>query len=101
MYKILVSNKYLKDVEEVFSYIAFSLYNIDAAHKLKEKFNTEIEKLKKYPFVNLPMITKQKYLYEYRKVKVGNYYIIYYVDNDTVRISRLVYSKRDFDNLII
>ena len=101
MYNVLISNKYLEDVEDIFSYIASTLCNVDAALNLKEKLNIEIEKLTHYPFVNSPIETKQNYLFEYRKVKIGNYYMLYYVENMTIIIARLIYAKRDFDNLKI
>lgn len=101
MYNIKISEEFYNDVADTVIYISNILYNVDAAKNFKSRINDAIGKVAKNPKINSQLKTNQILEYEYRYVYVGNYYLIYHYDEENIYITRLIYSKRDFDNLRI
>ena len=99
MHNVLVSEEFYNDLADIVIYISNILYNADAAIALKNKVNEAFDKIAKNPAIHPLLKSKQIFEYEYRYVYVGNYYMIYHYDDENVYIARLIYSKRDFDNL--
>lgn len=99
MFKIEISNQFLYDLGEVVAYIAHILFNPIAAINLKDKINDAVDDLKKnaafYPLLKSNKVR----LYKYQRYKLDNYYIIYYIDNDVVRLARFIYAGRNFDDI--
>lgn len=101
MHNVLVSEEFYNDLADIVIYISNILYNADAAIALKNKVNEAFDKIAKNPAMHPLLKSKQIFEYEYRYVYVGNYYMIYHYDDENVYVARLIYSKRDFDNLTI
>lgn len=101
MHNVLVSEEFYNDLADIVIYISNILYNADAAIALKNKVNEAFDKIAKNPAIHPLLKSKQIFEYEYRYVYVGNYYMIYHYDDENVYVARLIYSKRDFDNLTI
>lgn len=101
MHNVLVSEEFYNDLADIVIYISNILYNADAAIALKNKANEAFDKIAKNPAIHPLLKSKQIFEYEYRYVYVGNYYMIYHYDDENVYVARLIYSKRDFDNLTI
>ena len=101
MYNIQLSEEFYHDIANISIYISNILYNPDAARNLKNKVNESIEKIAKKPKIYSLLKTNIVLRYEYRYVYVGNYYLIYHFDEKNIYIARMIYAKRDFDNIII
>ena len=101
MHNIKVAEEFYNDLANIVVYISNILYNVDAAILLQNKVNIAFDKVAKNPSIYPLLKSRQAFEYEYRYVYVGNYYMIYHYDDESVYIARLIYSKRDFDNLII
>lgn len=100
MYKINYYENAYKDIEDIFDYINNKLNNSIAAFKLKEKI-IKSEKI----IALLPHIGNSYTSFtgiEYYKYRVQNYYIIYCVDKSTktINIVRVLYRKRNYQNLL-
>ena len=77
------------------------LFNPNAAKKLKSKIDNKIDKIIVFPKGFPVFDTKGKTEYTYRKVRVGNYYILYYFDENKqlIHFSKFVYVKRNLDDI--
>ena len=100
MYNIQYLHLFYIDLNTTIDYISNVLCNPDAANNLYEETINKINDIRKNPFVFRIYDGNENFKYEFRKAKVKNYYIFFYVDEDTVRIVRFVYSMRDIDNLL-
>lgn len=101
MYKLEFSKNFILDQTVALEYIAHMLFNPNAAKKLKSKIDNKIDKIIVFP-EGFPIFdTKGKTEYTYRKVRVGNYYILYYFDENKqlIHFSKFVYVKRNLDDI--
>ena len=89
------------DMDDALGYISYQLHNPDAAEALYFKIEKEIEYITHYPFSRADC----QYYYisdpNYRHSNIGNYVMVYYVDEDEneIRILRFIYSKMDISNI--
>ena len=102
MYKIEYLPLALQDMEDIARYIAKNLNNIDAAEKLSSYLIKSINKIVDFPYSNpiyIPIRTLEK---EYRKKVMRNYTVFYWINEieRIVTISRVIYSKRNINNLL-
>lgn len=100
MHNIQFSTKYILDVALVIEYISSVLFNPQAAVKLRKEIDKAIESIKIFPD-GFPLFdTENKTQFIYHKVKVKNYYIFYYIDNNnkTIVFSRFIYCKMNLSD---
>lgn len=95
MYSINYSNLYMDDFAEALIYIKDVLKNEDASNNLKNKTNEEIQKLKSFPHTGTRLY-KDNIETKYRYIRVDNYYVFYYINDNNVYVDRFIYAKRDF-----
>ena len=99
MYSINYSNLYMDDFAEALIYIKDILKNEDDSNNLKNKTNEEIQKLKSFPHTGT-ILYKDNIETKYRYIRVDNYYIFYYINDNNVYVDRFIYAKRDFMKLL-
>lgn len=99
MYSIKYSNLYMDDFAEALIYIKDVLKNEDASNNLKNKTNEEIQKMKKFPHIGTRLY-KENIETKYRYIRVDNYYVFYYVNDNIIYVDRFIYAKRDFIELL-
>ena len=87
---------------DIAKYIGVKLENPEAAERLAEKMIEAAEKLTDMPYKCPVHIPVKPLRHEYRKLIVQNYIMFYWVDEDKKRITiaRVVYSGRDYENLL-
>jgi len=102
MYKIEYLPIAQKDMTEIVTYISQELSNTVAANKLAEEMVASAEKLEDFPYANVLYVPIKPLKNEYRKLLVKNFIMFYWVDEDkkTITIARIVYSKRDFSQML-
>ncbi|GAB5084469.1 type II toxin-antitoxin system RelE/ParE family toxin [Ruminococcus sp. 25CYCFAH16] len=90
------------DMVDIAKYIGVKLENPEAAERLAEKMIEAAEKLTDMPYKCPVYIPVKPLRHEYRKLIVQNYIMFYWVDEDKKRITiaRVVYSGRDYENLL-
>ena len=90
------------DMVDIAKYIGVKLENPEAAESLAEKMIEAAEKLTDMPYKCPVYIPVKPLRHEYRKLIVQNYIMFYWVDEDKKRITiaRVVYSGRDYENLL-
>lgn len=88
-----------QDMIDIVGYIARELKNPQAAEKLAEEMIKAIELTRDFPHANPIYHPIRRLGLEYRRIFVGNYTIFYTVDDlkRVVTVSRVLYSKRNFD----
>lgn len=92
-----------KDMLDIIYYISRKLSNPAAAERLAVALIEKGESLREMPYIN-PVYTPIKPLNkEYRKAKVNNYLMFYWVDEQEkkVTIARIIYSKRDYEKILV
>ena len=99
-YKLRYLPIFSDDLFEVASYISNQLNNPQAAEKLVNDVEKAILERLKMPLSFEPFKSKKKRKDIYYRIYVGNYTIFYVVIDDVMEVRRILYSSRDFDNLI-
>ena len=101
MYTLKFLDQYLTDVALTLGYISNVLFNYDASVNLKKAIDEKLDEIEKHPYFFTIHSWKKKHDQEYRKAKVKNYYIFFYVDEDVkdIIIARLVYVGRNLNNI--
>lgn len=99
MYIINYSKLFIDDFSEALIYIKETLKNEDASNDLKINTYKEIQKLKQFPNTGIRLY-KDSIETKYRHIKVGNYYVFYYVKDLMIFIDRFIYSKREYIKLL-
>lgn len=97
MYSLLYFELYKEDLQLTLNYISNILYNPDAANKLYLDIKQCCEEISKDPYIFSSYLGKTKLKSNYRKAKVGNYYLFFEINEDVkiVKIKRFIYSKMD------
>ena len=99
-YKLVYLPIAKKDIEAIFSYITEILYSPQSALNLLESLENAILRLKDFPFSYKKFESHHNLSFEYRVLVVKNYSVFYVVNGDTVEIHRVLYAKRNFDDLL-
>lgn len=101
-FKIKMTPKAYNDLDEIYSYIAEDLYNQSAADNLMEKIETNIMRLKDFPF-SCSFVTDEMLKDRgYRKLIVENYIAFYLVREEEMQVvvMRVLYSGQKYQDLI-
>lgn len=102
MYKLEYLPVAQKDMIEIMRYISLKLQNPDAANHLAVELIQAAESVLTFPYA-MPVYRSIRPLkYEYRKILVQNFFIFYMINEDKklVTVSRVIYAKRDYGQLL-
>jgi addiction module RelE/StbE family toxin len=101
MYKVEYLPIAKTDIEEITDYISNKLQNPSVALKLAEEIINATQKLSEMPYIHPAYYPIRPLKNEYRKLIVNNYIVFYSVSEQTktVTIARIIYAKRNIDNL--
>lgn len=88
---------------ELVRYISSELKNPMAANALADELFKAIESTKAFPYANPVLVPIRPLKFEYRKLVVKNYLILYRVDESekVITVTRVLYSKRDYGKLLM
>lgn len=102
MHKLRYSRLAKYDMEEIIHYISYELKNKKAALDLEMEFERQAKNILTFPYGASEYQSSEILEHQYRKTKANNFYIFYFIDeeNKTITISRVLYQKRDIDNLL-
>ena len=89
-----------EDLLEVTDYITNMLQNPSAAHRLIDDIELAIVKRLEMPLSFAPYQSSKIRNYPYYRINVRNFSIFYVVIDDTMEVRRLLYSKRNIDELL-
>ena len=104
MNKKKYSLKYLpvaaNDLKEIVDYIQYTLQNPIAAENILNKIEQAILERKKMPESFRKYESSKKRKYPYYRINVGNFTVWYVVIESTMEVRRILYSRRNENNLL-
>ena len=89
-----------QDLQEIVDYINGTLQNPIAAENTLSKIEAAILERLKSPESFAVWQSKKPRDYPYRRINVGNYSVWYVVIDDVMEIRRVLYSRRNAEELI-
>ena len=99
-YTIRYTYTFIKQFNNISKYIIYKLQNRIAAESFYYEVINEIEKRSENPESFEKYKSRRKRKNIYYKINVKNYTIFYVVQNNTMEIRRILYSRRNLDHLI-
>ncbi len=102
MYKIEYLPIALKDLTETAKYIKEKLCSPIAAINFTEKIIGAIDNIALLPYSAPAYRPIRELKYDYRKLIVDNYIVLYYVDENekVITVARIIYAKRNYDKTL-
>ncbi len=100
MLDVEVSPQAAEDLLEIKDYIENELQNPLAAQNTIHKIIETYENLADLPDIGIPVERYVSFPTDYRFVLANNYSIFYRVEASTVKVVRIMYSKRDFARIL-
>lgn len=102
MYNVVFLPVAKQDLVEIISYVSEKLGNPGSAERLAVSLIEAAEALAAFPYANPVYFPIRPLGHEYRKLLVGNYLLLYCVDEaeKTVTIYRAVYARRSYEKLL-
>lgn len=84
------------DLRQIREYISVDLCNETAATKIVGNIIKSIARLKDLPQIGAPLSSLIEIKTDYRYLVCGNYNVFYRIETDTVKIIRVLNSRRNF-----
>ncbi len=100
MYEIELSPQAVDDLKEIKSYIEDELQNPIVAKNTVLKIIEAYENLASSQNSGVPVQKYVSFQTDYRFVLANNYSVFYRVENEKIRVVRILYSRRDFVNIL-
>ena len=99
-YKIKYLPLFYNDLDQITDYIMYKLNNEIAANNFVNELENEINKRAYNPddYEKYTSIRKRQHIYY--KIYIKNYIVFYTVKDNIMEVRRILYSKRNFENLI-
>ncbi|MDT3699540.1 MAG: type II toxin-antitoxin system RelE/ParE family toxin [Thermincola sp.] len=101
-YSLKFTSKAEADLDEIYAYIANSLFAPEAAENLMGKIESGIMRLKAFPYSCSFVLDEPLKKRGYRKLIVDNYLVFYLVNEQgrQVIIARILYGASDFQDIL-
>lgn len=100
MVEVKVSPQAAEDLLEIKDYIENELLNPIAAQNTLEKIVETYEDLANHPEIGIPVERYVSFPTDYKFVLANNYSIFYKIEEDCVKVIRIMYSRRDFVRIL-
>ena len=98
-YQVLISALALEDVANIFEYITTSFNEPRIAANMKDSILDAIDSLETYP-MRAPLEKDEPFHSQgIRKILIKNYYIFYHVEEERVIITRVLYNRREWQDI--
>lgn len=89
-----------EDLNGIVDYITVKLQNPEAAKRLIDDVEKAIYKRRTCPLSFEPYHSFNEHPYPYYQMQVKNFTVFYVVIGNTMEVRRIIYSRRDLNNLI-
>lgn len=96
MFKLHYSPEALADLDSIWEYIASELMNPDAAASTVGGIMDAVNRLSEYPLSGAPLNALLDIESDYRFVIYRSFLAFYHLENDAVRIDRMLYEGQNF-----
>ena len=99
-YTIKYLPSFSEELDEIIYYITFILKNKKSAERLLQNVHNAIEQRSESPESYEIYKSKVNMRYDWYRIYVGNFTIFYTVRNTIMEVTHIIYSARNFDDLI-
>ena len=91
-----------KDMVDVVRYISETLHNPTVAERLAMELIEAGDSILTFPYANPVHMPIRPLKHEYRKLRVRNYLMFYWVDEERklVTVARVIYARRNYEGLL-
>lgn len=96
MIEIEYSPEAIEDLQEIEKYISIELDNILSAEKIVDNIIDRIDCLSDMPEIGALLSSRVDFETDYHYLVCGNYNVFYRIETDTVKIIRVLNSRRNF-----
>lgn len=99
-YQVLISALALEDIAGIFEYITTSFNEPGIAANMRDSILDAIDSLETYP-MRAPLEKEEPFCSQgIRKLMIKNYYIFYHVEGEHVIITRVLYNRREWQDIL-
>lgn len=99
-YSFLGTASFERDYDEALAYIVYDLRSPQAAKNLIEQMEESIKRISENPFINAVSQKPTLASIEYREEFVGNYVLLYKVEDEAIVAKRLFHMTQDYQNYV-
>ena len=99
-YKLSFLPLFEADLIEITDYISNHLNNPEVALRLVDDIEIAINRRLETPLAFAPYPTSKNRPYPYYRINIRNFSVFYVVIDDTMEVRRVLYAKRNIDNLL-
>lgn len=99
-YKLSFLPLFESDLIEITDYITNNLNNPEVALRLVDDIEIAINRRLETPLAFAPYPTSKNRPYPYYRINIRNFSVFYVVIGDTMEVRRMLYAKRNIDNLL-
>lgn len=99
-YKLSFLPLFEADLIEITDYITNNLNNPEVALRLVDDIEIAINRRLETPLAFAPYPTSKNRPYPYYRINIRNFSVFYVVIGDTMEVRRVLYAKRNIDNLL-
>ena len=99
-YSIKYLPSFSDELNEIIYYITFILKNKNAAQRLLLNIHKSLEQRSKNPEYYEIYKSKSNVKYNWYRIYLGNFTIFYTIRNNIMEVTHIIYSSRNFDELI-
>ena len=91
-----------KDMVDVVRYISETLHNPTAAERLAVELIEAGDSILTFPYANPVHMPIRPLKHEYRKLRVRNYLMFYWVEEERklVTVARVIYARRNYEGML-
>ena len=89
-----------QDIDDIFSYVSDELHSPQAADRLIDRIQEEVESVCDFPFSRSLLTDPLLRARGYRLIVVENFNLFYIVENDVIVIHRVLYRRRNYRELL-
>ncbi|SDY92483.1 Plasmid stabilization system protein ParE [Evansella caseinilytica] len=100
MYKLSISPEAKDDLVKIKSNISKERCNTHAAVNLVTKITRKIRGLTEHPEIGAPLSSVLDIQTDFRFLVCNNYLIFYRLENRTIYVSRILYSRRNYMRIL-
>ena len=100
MVKAVFSKKAIEDLHGIKTYITDELFNESATIKMVTKIMENVRVLSDFPEIGAPLSSIVEIETNYRYLVCGKYIVCYRYEKDTAFIDRIIYSRRNYMQIL-
>ena len=90
----------MQDIDDIMAYITIDLFSPQAAERLLDRIEEELESVCDFPFSRPVVANAILQAKGYRIIVVENFNLFYKIEDDTIVVYRVLYGRRNYTELL-